>query len=157
MSHLYARDIRILVIDNNPADVWLLREALRISHFPVQLTVARDGIEATRYLRQLEANRGDYPDLVLLDLNLPRRSGREVLADIKRSATLQTIPVVILSSSLTIAERRRLFQMQAAEVLTKLPEFAAHVEVVRGLEIFWQASPDLRQTARSFSCWLVPE
>ncbi len=157
MHHLYPRDIRLLLVEDNPADVWLLREALRLAQLPIQLTVARDGMEATRHLHQLENTPNDHPDLVLLDLNLPRRNGREVLAEMKRSPTLQSIPVVILSSSTSDDERRQVSRLQAAGFITKPSGLPAYIEMVCGIERFWLASRSpqncLRQPApHSLNC-----
>lgn len=147
MYSLYSRDIRILVVEDNPGDVWLLREALRLAQFPVQLTVACDGIEASRQMHQLTEADESCPDLVLLDLNLPRRNGREVLAEIKRSVFFQDVPVVVLSSSSADEDRSKAHQLNAAGYLTKPHSLPAYVEMVRGLERFWADSVELRKTA----------
>ena len=147
MYSLYSRDIRILVVEDNPGDVWLLREALRLAQFPVQLTVARDGLEASRYLHQVTEAGGHCPDLVLLDLNLPRRNGREVLAELKRSAFFQDVPVVVLSSSSADEDRSKAHQLNAAGYLTKPSGLPAYVEMVRSLDRFWADRVELRKTA----------
>jgi CheY-like chemotaxis protein len=139
--------VRILLVEDSPSDVWLLREALRLAQMRVQLTIARDGVEATRYLHQLEALGGDYPDLILLDLNLPRRNGREVLGQIKRSRKLQSIPVVILSSSQADEDRRHAWALQAEGFFTKPSSLPAYVEMVRGMDKFWSGGFKLRRTA----------
>jgi chemotaxis family two-component system response regulator Rcp1 len=145
---MYARSVRVLLVEDNPADVWLLREALRLAQFPIQLTVACDGVEATRYLRQLEVqNSGDVPDLILLDLNLPRKNGREVLADVKRSGFLQRVPIVILSSSNADEERRQGGELKASAFMTKPSSLPAYVEMVQGMEKFWLGGTGLRRTA----------
>ncbi len=147
MSVLYSRDIRLLLAEDNPGDVWLMREALRLAQFPVQLTVVHDGLEATRFLRHVEKEAKFGPDLVLLDLNLPRRNGREVLADIKRSSYLQAIPVVVLSSSSAEEDRRHALLLKAASFVTKPSSLPAYIEMVRGMEPLWAASAELRKTA----------
>lgn len=149
---MYSRDIRLLLVEDNPSDVWLLREALSLAQFPVQLTVATDGVEASRYLHQMELDSANIPDLVLLDLNLPRRNGREVLADMQRSAILQAIPVVVLSSSSADDDRRQALHLRAASFVTKPSSLPAYVEMVRGIERFWlrgmeSEKPALRRTA----------
>ena len=143
----YPRDLRLLLVEDNPSDVWLVREALRLAQVPVQLTVARDGLEATRYLHQVETDGNICPDLVLLDLNLPRRNGREVLADIQRSAVLRLIPVMILSSSNAEEERRQVYQLKAKGFITKPNSLPAYVEMMRGMEAFWLERLELRRTA----------
>jgi two-component system, chemotaxis family, response regulator Rcp1 len=147
MYSLYSREIRLLLVEDNPGDVWLMREALRLAQLPVQLTVARDGLEASRYLHQLEKDGADCPDLVLLDLNLPRRNGREVLADIKRSDYLQAVPVVVLSSSSAEEDSRQAHHLHATDFLTKPFGLPAYVEMVRGMERFWSGDIELRRTA----------
>ena len=138
-----SRNIRLFLVEDNPSDVWLLREALRLAQFPAHLTVSRDGLEATRYLRQMEAEPTHCPDLVLLDLNLPRRNGREVLADMKRSPALQAIPVIVLSSSSADEDRRQADQLHATGFLTKPNNLPAYVEMVRSLAHFWSGHLDV--------------
>jgi len=147
MYHAYARDIRLLLVEDNPGDVWLMREALRLAQVPVDLTVARDGLEASRYLHQVESNGSAGPDLVLLDLNLPRRNGREVLADIRRSQVLQAVPVVIVSSSDAEEDRRQAFHLRANGFMTKPSSLPAYVEMVRGMGTYLAEELVLRKTA----------
>jgi two-component system, chemotaxis family, response regulator Rcp1 len=142
-----SRKIRILLVEDNPSDVWLMREALRLAQFPVQLTVARDGVEATQYLHQVEAKTYDSPDLVLLDLNLPRKNGREVLAHIRRSRTLDSIPVVVLTSSSAEEDRREASRLKVSGFMTKPSSLPAYVDMARGMEKFWVGGMDLRRTA----------
>lgn len=148
MYSLYSRDIRILLVEDNPSDVWLMREAFRVAQIPVSLTAARDGLEASQYLRQFESGAGgERPDLVLLDLNLPRRNGREVLADIRRSPVLHALPVVIVSSSNAEEERRQAHQLLANGFMTKPSSLPAYVEMVRGIGSFLGDDLVLRRTA----------
>jgi len=147
MYPFYAHDLRLLLVEDNPGDVWLMKEALRLAQVPAEVTVAHDGVEASRYLHQVEANGSDGPDLVLLDLNLPRRNGREVLADIKRSAVLRAIPVVILSSSNSDEERRQVYQLKAEGFVIKPTGLPAYVEMIKGMEKFWAGQAELRPTA----------
>jgi chemotaxis family two-component system response regulator Rcp1 len=144
---MYSRNTRLLLVEDNPADVWLLREALRLAGLPIQLTVARDGVEASQYLHQVESDLSQCPDLVLLDWNLPRRNGREVLADVKRSLILQKIPIVVLSSSSAEEEKRQAYVLQAAGFMTKPDSLQDYVELARGLEKFWSDPLPLGQTA----------
>ncbi|HEU0140189.1 MAG TPA: response regulator, partial [Bryobacteraceae bacterium] len=87
----------ILLVEDSPGDVRLTREALRESSAQVVLEVARDGVEAMEMLRSESTRTGRFPDLILLDLNLPRKDGREVLAEIKADPHLRLIPVVVLT------------------------------------------------------------
>ena len=144
---MHAGNFRILLVEDTPSDVWLMREALRLAQIPVLLTVASDGMEARRYLHQLEIQGADYPDLILLDLNLPRRNGRELLGDIKRSRKLQPIPVVVLSSSQAEEDQWQACALQAEGFVTKPNSLPAYVEMVRGLDKFWLTGFELRRTA----------
>jgi two-component system, chemotaxis family, response regulator Rcp1 len=143
----YYRPVRLLLVEDNPSDVWLLREALRLSEFPVNITIARDGVEATHYLHQVEAQIDQKPDLVLLDLNLPRKNGCEVLSEVKRSRVLQPIPIVVLTSSSAEEERRQALELKASAFLTKPDSLPDYVDMVLGLERFWQPDLNLPQTA----------
>src|SRR5690348_3519895 len=91
--------LRILLVEDSPSDVRLIREALKQAPLEVQVTVAQDGIEAMEYLHQSEAGLVNRPDLILLDLNLPRKNGREVLAEVKTDPNLKQIPVLVMTTS----------------------------------------------------------
>jgi len=143
---MYLRSFRILLIDDSPSDVWLVREALRLAEIPVQMTIARDGVEATEYLQRMQTTI-DCPDLIVLDLNLPRRNGHQVLADIKSSPYLRRIPVVVLSSSNAEDDRRSAYELNACCFVTKPNSLAAYVEIVRGMDKFWLSGLELRQPA----------
>jgi CheY-like chemotaxis protein len=144
---MYPQRFRILLIDDNPGDVWLLKEAFRLAQTPVQMTVSRDGIEAIEYLHKVEANLVDCPDFIVLDLNLPRKNGHEVLAEIKASAALRHIPVVVLSSSSAAEDRRNAYELSACCFVTKPNGLPAYVEMVRGMDRFWLSGLELRQPA----------
>jgi CheY-like chemotaxis protein len=127
-----ARRLRVLLVEDNPGDVELVTDAVR--EFPCDISVARDGAEALEYLRK-EGPHGDAaePDLVLLDLNLPRLSGREVLEQVKADPTLKHIPVVILSSSQARHDLLEAYRLHANCFVTKpvdLDEFFASVGAV---------------------------
>jgi len=144
---MYSRSFRILLIDDNPGDVWLLKEALRLAQIPVHMTVLRDGVEAIEYLRKVETNTVDCPDFIVLDLNLPRKNGHEVLAEIKASPGLRHIPVVVLSSSNAEEDRRNAYELSACCFVTKPNGLPAYVEMVRGMDRFWLSGLELRQPA----------
>ncbi len=111
------RPIAILLVEDNPGDARLVREALKSAGIDSLLTVARDGEEALDLLRgarpAVEAVR---PDLILLDLNLPRKDGRELLAEIKQDPSLQRIPVVVLTSSAAAQDIRTAYELQANSI-----------------------------------------
>jgi len=132
------RPIVILLVEDNPGDARLTREGLSSSKVRNQLHVARDGDEALAFLRRL----GEYadaptPDLVLLDLNLPRRDGREVLQEIKEDPTLVHIPVVILTSSQAEEDILRTYRLHANCFITKPVDLEQLTKVVQGIEQFW--------------------
>jgi chemotaxis family two-component system response regulator Rcp1 len=144
---MYRRSIRLLLIEDCASDVWLVREALRLAQVRVQMTIARDGVEATDYLRSVQMKTVACPDLIVLDLNLPRKNGHEVLAEIKSSPWLQGIPIVVFSGSNADGDRRRAYELHASCFITKPDNLPAYVETVRDMEKFWLSSLRLRQPA----------
>jgi two-component system, chemotaxis family, response regulator Rcp1 len=133
-----ARQIDILLVEDNPGDVRLTLELLRESKVRNNLHVARDGVEAMAFLRR----EGQYanetrPDLLLLDLNLPRKDGRQVLAEIKADPVLKTIPVVVLTTSRAEQDVLRSYELQANCYITKPVDLEQFVTVVRTIEDFW--------------------
>lgn len=132
------RAVRVLLVEDNPADVDLIQETLEHSRVRIDMTVARDGVEAEAYLRHA----GKYaesprPDVVLLDLNLPRRSGAEVLAAIKADPVLRAIPIVILTSSDSELDVARSYADGANCYITKPVNLAGLQQVVATVEGFW--------------------
>jgi two-component system, chemotaxis family, response regulator Rcp1 len=130
--------VDILLVEDNPADVDLTREAFEQGAFRSNLHVAVDGMEALRFLRR----EGHYaavqrPDLILLDLNLPKRDGREVLAAIKQDPDLKTIPVVVLTSSAAEDGVLRCYQLHANSYVQKPANFSRFMDVVKSIETFW--------------------
>ncbi|RJX51785.1 response regulator [Halonotius pteroides] len=128
----------ILLAEDNPGDVVLTKKALKQGKLANNLHVVADGVEAMRYLRQ-EAEYADAPrpDLILLDLNMPRKDGKEVLADIDEENELSRIPVVVLTSSESEADIARSYELSANAYLTKPVDFDGFVEIVNRLEGFW--------------------
>ena len=130
--------VNILLVEDSPADVRLTREALRDTKLINRLTVATDGVEAIAMLR----NQGDYadlprPDLILLDLNLPKKNGRAVLKEIKEDPDLKRIPVVIVTSSTAEEDVVRSYDLHANCYVTKPLELSNLVDVVNAIEGFW--------------------
>jgi chemotaxis family two-component system response regulator Rcp1 len=134
MSHV----IEILLVEDNPGDARLTREALRDGKVRNHLHVVEDGVEAMAFLRR-EGRYGDAPrpDLVLLDLNLPRKSGREVLADVKSDPALARIPIVVLTTSQADEDVAKAYEYHANCYITKPVDFDQFVGVVRSIEEFW--------------------
>jgi CheY-like chemotaxis protein len=128
--------IEILLVEDNAADVRLTVEALKDARVPNRLHVARDGVEALRMLKD-ETGATPRPDLILLDLNLPRRDGREVLQDIKQDEALRHIPVVVLSTSQADQDIAESYRLRANAFITKPVEIDEFFAVVRSLEQFW--------------------
>jgi two-component system, chemotaxis family, response regulator Rcp1 len=128
----------ILLVEDNPADVRLTLEALRDAGEAFQLHVARDGEEAMTFVRREGefANR-PAPDLIVLDLNLPRKDGREVLAELKMDPELHRIPVVVLSSSAAASDVIHAYDLGANCYVTKPRGFEAFVQAVRAIQQFW--------------------
>ena len=130
--------VEILLVEDSPGDVRLTREALREAKIKNTLSVVSDGVEAMSFLRRegpfADATR---PDLVLLDLNLPRKSGREVLAEIKTDPALRTIPVVILTTSNDEQDIVRSYEHHANCYITKPVDLDQFLTVVNSIEDFW--------------------
>lgn len=135
---MIAGTIRVLLVEDDPGDVDLTKEILAEAHLVLNLDVVPDGVEAMSYLRR----EGKYaattrPDLILLDLNMPRKDGREVLRDIKNDAVLRTIPVVVLTTSDAEADILRSYGLGANCYVTKPVGLDEFTEVVRHIESFW--------------------
>ena len=128
--------IDILLVEDNPADVRLTQEAFKDARVPNRLHVARDGVEALGMLRDA-TGAVPRPDLILLDLNLPRKDGREVLQDIKRDEALRHIPVVILSTSPAEQDIALSYRLGANAFVTKPVDIDRFFQVIRSLEQFW--------------------
>ena len=130
--------IEILLVEDNPGDVELTREAFFEGKIGNRLSVAKDGVEALAILRREGVHRdAPRPDIVLLDLNLPRKSGLEVLAELKDDPDLRAIPVVILTTSLSEEDIARSYHAHANCYISKPVDFDKFMAVVRSLENFW--------------------
>ncbi len=139
MSHsLHEKPIEILMVEDSPSDAQLTVEALHAAKIANRLSHVEDGVEALRFLRR----EGPYadarrPDLILLDLNLPRKDGREVLAELKRDPDLKVIPVVVLTTSRSEQDVLRSYQLHANCYITKPVDFTQFMAVVKAVEHFW--------------------
>jgi two-component system, chemotaxis family, response regulator Rcp1 len=135
---LATRPVEILLVEDNPGDVRLTREALQEGKVRNNLYVAPDGVEALRFLRREGEHHGAVrPDLILLDLNLPRKDGREVLDEIKRDAGLRSIPVVVLTTSQAEQDICRAYELHANCYVTKPVDLDQFITVVQTIENFW--------------------
>jgi two-component system, chemotaxis family, response regulator Rcp1 len=124
-------------VEDNPADVRLTREALRGAKVPIRLNVVEDGIEALDYLRQQARHATARPDLIFLDLNLPKKDGREVLAEIKADEKLKRIPIVVLTTSRSHEDVFEAYGLHANCYLCKPTDFAQfRHKIVSALEVW---------------------
>jgi len=130
--------IDILLVEDNPGDVRLAMEALKESKVRNNIYVVEDGVEAMDFLRRKGKYNGmPRPDLVLLDLNLPRKSGREVLAEIKTDDNLKRIPVVVLTVSRDEEDILKAYNLHANCYVTKPIDFEQFIKITRTIEEFW--------------------
>ena len=137
-SEMVGKPIEILLVEDNPGDVDLDREALQDSKVSNTLSVAIDGEEAMAFLhRSGKYATAPRPDLVLLDLNLPRKDGRQVLAEIKADDSLKNIPVVILTTSKKDEDILKSYNLHANCYITKPIDLHQFLRVIRGIEDFW--------------------
>jgi len=132
------RAIEVLLVEDSPGDVRLTREAFKDAKVLISLHVAPDGAEAMAYLKR----EGKYanarrPDLILLDLNLPKKDGREVLEEIKESPALKSIPVVILTTSASEEDILRSYRLHANCYITKPVDLDGFLKVVKSIDNFW--------------------
>jgi CheY-like chemotaxis protein len=140
VTGLYERiaTIEVLLVEDDPGDVLMTREAFEERGAGNNLTVVPDGAEALAYLRREGAHADAVrPDLILLDLNLPRRDGREVLAEIKSDPALQDIPVVVLTTSQADEDILRSYQLHANAYVTKPVDYDRFIGVVRQIDEFF--------------------
>jgi len=140
----------VLLVEDSPGDVRLTREAFRHANMAIMLHVASDGVEALAFLSQKGAHVGSpRPDLILLDLNLPRMDGREVLAQIKADENLKSIPTVILTTSDTEADIAVSYRLQANCYLSKPVQLEAFENLVKSINDFWLTKAKLPQRRES--------
>jgi two-component system, chemotaxis family, response regulator Rcp1 len=133
-----AQPLEVLLVEDSPGDVRLTKEALKDAKVHINLGVVRDGIDAMAFLmREGEYATAPRPDLILLDLNLPRKDGREVLKEIKENPELKSIPVVILTTSASEADILRSYLLHANCYITKPVNLDGFLTVVKSIDSFW--------------------
>ena len=133
-----AEPLEVLLVEDSAGDVRLTREAFKDAKVHINLHVASDGVEAMEYLkREGNYSNAPRPDLILLDLNLPRKDGREVLEEIKESSALKSIPVVILTTSASEADILRSYRLHANCYITKPVGLDGFLEVIKSIDSFW--------------------
>ena len=132
------RPVEILLVEDNPGDVRLTQEALKEAKILNNLSVIMDGVEAVNFLRRKDKYRdAPRPDLILLDLNLPKKDGREVLEEIKTDLNLKRIPVVVLSVSKATEDITKSYNLHANCYITKPVDLDQFIRVVKSIEEFW--------------------
>jgi two-component system, chemotaxis family, response regulator Rcp1 len=142
--------IQVLLVEDSPGDVRLTREAFREANESVQLHVATDGVEAMAFLTQAGAQAASpRPDIILLDLNLPKMDGREVLSHIKADDNLKTIPTIILTTSDAEADIVRSYELQANCYLTKPGQLEGFENLVKSINDFWLTKVKLPRQRQS--------
>jgi chemotaxis family two-component system response regulator Rcp1 len=132
------KPVEILLVEDSPSDAALTIEALKAGKVVNKLTLVEDGVEAMDFLKR----RGKYakaarPDLIMLDLNLPRKDGREVLAEIKNDPDLKVIPIIVLTTSHSDKDILQSYQLNANCYITKPVDFTQFIDVVKSIEKFW--------------------
>jgi CheY-like chemotaxis protein len=138
MDAMNGTGIRILLVEDNPGDVRLTKEALKEAKVRNQLFVVEDGVAAMEFLRQQDKYAEvPRPDLILLDLNLPKKDGREVLSEIKQDADLKRIPVVVLTTSRAEEDILRSYDLHANCYVSKPVDLDQFINIVRSIEDFW--------------------
>jgi CheY-like chemotaxis protein len=143
------RPIEILIVDDNPGDVRLTLEALKDGKVQNRLHTAHDGVEAIAFLRR----KGEYadvplPDLILLDLNMPRMNGLQLLAEVKEDSALKHIPVVILTGSREVEDIAKTNNMQADRYVTKPIDFEQFIKTVKSIIDFWLTTVKIQTEER---------
>jgi two-component system, chemotaxis family, response regulator Rcp1 len=144
-----AAPIEVLLVEDSVGDIRLTREAFKDAKVHINLHVAADGAEAMAFLKRAGPHAdAPRPDLILLDLNLPKKDGREVLKEIKESPTLGIIPVVILTTSASEADILRTYQLHANCYITKPVDLDGFLTVVKSIDSFWLSIVKLPHAAR---------
>jgi chemotaxis family two-component system response regulator Rcp1 len=142
----------ILLVEDSPSDAELTVEAMREARVPTRVTVVEDGVSALEFLRRQGVYaRAQRPDLILLDLNLPRKDGREVLAEVKTDDVLKSIPVLVLTTSRTEADVVDSYRLHANCYIEKPLDFDHFLKVVRTIEEFWFHATSLPPNRRMSS------
>jgi CheY-like chemotaxis protein len=143
-----AESRNVLLVEDDPGDALMIREALETYAPETDIAAVVDGVDALRYLRREDEFADEpRPDLVLLDLNMPRKDGREVLAEVKADRDLCTIPVVVLTTSSAAQDIRNSYELHANAFVTKPSDFDEFTTVVRCIERFFGRVVQLPRTA----------
>jgi chemotaxis family two-component system response regulator Rcp1 len=142
--------IDVLLVEDSPGDVRLTQEAFRDANRSIHLHVVSDGVEAMAFLRQQGAHEhAPRPDLILLDLNLPKMDGRMVLAEIKGDGGLKTIPTIVLTTSEAEVDILKCYQLRANAYISKPVQFDAFDSLVKSINDFWLTKARLPQVGKA--------
>jgi chemotaxis family two-component system response regulator Rcp1 len=137
-SCVAVRPLQLLLVEDNPGDVRLTREAFKAGEVNVSMFVARDGVEAMDFLHKRSGfQAAPVPDLILLDLNLPRKNGREVLSEIKADPKLRRIPVLVMTTSRADQDINRAYSLNANCYITKPMDLDEFLRIVKSIGDFW--------------------
>lgn len=138
MNQSNSKLVNILLVEDNPGDVRLTQEAFREGNVPVNLSVVMDGVEAIKFLKKLdEYHSSPTPDLILLDLNLPKLDGREVLEEIKTDPNLRHLPVVVLTTSNAESDILKSYNLYVNSYINKPVDFDKFFDIIKKIEEFW--------------------
>lgn len=136
-SHIQTRSIEILLVEDNPGDVRLIKEAFKDAIFPYNLMVAGDGQEAMEIIKHGHKSEAYRPNLIILDLNLPKKSGREVLKEIKSDEELMSIPVIILTTSSAKEDIQETYHNHVNAFITKPVDLDRFINIVKSIQDHW--------------------
>jgi len=141
------KPVEVLLVEDNPGDVRLTQEALKESAVNIHLSVAKDGVEAMDFLyHRTPFESAPLPDLIVLDLNLPRKNGREVLSEVKADPHLRRIPVLVMTTSRAEQDVERAYALNANCYITKPMDLDDFLRIVRAIEEFWLRTATLPGT-----------
>jgi len=146
----------MLLVEDSPSDIRLIREALKDAPLRIRLVIAHDGVEAIDYLRRCRSATGRNPDLMILDLNLPKKSGHEVLAEVKSDPDLKSIPVVVMTSSDDKDDIAQAYNLNANCYIRKPGNFAEYEKVMQAIEDFWLSTVTLPHQVPLYSERVLP-
>ncbi len=134
------KSVNILLVEDSPSDARLIREVLSKSQMTVHITLAKDGVEAIEQLFQLKNEGSSLPDLILLDLNLPKKTGSEVLREVKADQALKKIPVLVMTSSHDERDVAQAYRLNANCYICKPLDLPEYERVARAIQSFWLAT-----------------
>ncbi len=138
MQEIFSKPVDILLVEDNPGDVRLTQEAFRESKLTIKLNVVMDGEDALNYLfRRPPYENATRPDMILLDLNIPKKDGREVLEEIKQDDSLRYVPVVVLTTSNAEQDIVKTYNLKVNAYINKPVDFDRFFDIVQKIETFW--------------------